>query len=85
MLPDIINAASAAGVYRLSEGCKVTEKAYDLQVAWLYWEALAGLRASGPIVAAEVFPQLVRQLARAPSHKARRDASRRFPYDVLIL
>ena len=86
LVPGLVNAAVAAGVHRLSAGWKVPRKAYELQLTWLYWRALAELRASSSTVpAAEIFQQLVRQLSKVPSHKARRDARRRFPYDVLIL
>lgn len=84
LLPDLVDAAADAGV-RLSEGWKVVERARELQIAWLHWEALAGWNAVGLVEPEVTFRQLVRQLAKVPSHKSRRDARRRFPYDVLIL
>lgn len=84
LLPDLVDAAADTGV-RLSEDWKVAERARELQIAWLHWEALGRWNAVGPVEPEVTFRQLVRQLAKVPSHKSRRDARRRFPYDVLIL
>jgi hypothetical protein len=83
LLPHLVDAVADAGV-RLSEGWKVAERARELQIAWLHWEALACWNAAGPVAPEGAFRQMVRQLAKIPSHKTRREPQRRFPYDVLI-
>lgn len=84
LLPDLVDAATTAGV-GLSEGWKVVDRARELQIIWLHWEALVRWNSASRVETDVAFRQLVRQLAKVPSHKVRRDARQRFPYDVLIL
>ena len=83
LLPSIVDTFSTTSA-QLSEGWSVAGKAQQLQLAWLHWEALARWNSTSPAESEVIFRQLVRQLAKVPSHEARRDANRRFPYDVLI-
>lgn len=85
-LPELMNAAIVAGVDRIAEGRKVVEKAQALETGWLYWEALCRMESTtGVLDTGEIFRQLVRQLTKSPSHKARRAISGHHLYDVLIL
>lgn len=85
-LPELIGAAIEAGEPLLPEGWEVAEKARGLLMAWLHWEAQWRSRLSTlEVDQSEAFRQLIRTLAKIPlSHEARRDAQRRYPYDVII-
>lgn len=86
LLPELTQAfiqSQSSG--KLADGWQVPERARSLQLAWLHWEALWRARSPGPnIDTKEAFRQLVRFLAKALSHKARRAAGGRYPYDVII-
>jgi hypothetical protein len=84
LLPELIEAAIAAGEPP-THGWEAADRAHGLLLAWVHWEAL--YRAESPTLEVnqeEAFRQLVRTLAKVPSHKARRASQRRYPYDVII-
>lgn len=84
-LDELGQSAIAAGEPPEYLGWKVAEKAHGLLLAWVRWEALARSRSSTlEVDREEAFRQLVRTLAKVPSHKARRVSQRRYPYDVII-
>lgn len=62
-------------------------RANPLGLAWLHWEALvrAGSAGSGTNDRRAAFEQLIRYLAREPSHLARRVSGGVFAYDVLVV
>jgi hypothetical protein len=81
----LVNAAIASGNPPVYPDWEAAERAHSLLLAWVHWEALC--RAESPTLEVdqeEAFRQLVRTLARVPSHKARRVSQRRYPYDVII-
>ena len=86
LLPEITQAFIQRRLTReLAEGWQGPERARSLQLAWLHWEALWRARScSSDIDTQEAFRQLVRFLAKAPSHKVRRAVGGRYPYDVII-
>lgn len=84
-IEELVNAAIASGNPPVYADCEVAERARGLLLAWVHWEAL--FRAESPTLEVdqeEAFRQLVRTLAKVPSHKARRVSQRRHPYDVII-
>lgn len=86
LVEDFVDAARQVKELRLSQGWEVVEAAQALQITWLHWEALWRSRVvSSEFDSQEAFRQLVRSLAKVPSHKARRAAGRPHSYDVLIL
>lgn len=86
LLPLLVQAfAETQCLGALSEGWPVPERARDLQLAWLHWEALWKSRSkTADIDRQEAFCQMVRFLAKALSHKTRRAGGGRYPYDVII-
>lgn len=84
-IEELVNAAVATGEPPLCPDWEAAERAHGLLLAWVHWEALC--RAQSPTLEVdqeEAFRQLVRTLAKVPSHKARRVSQRRYPYDVII-
>ncbi len=84
-IEELVNAAIASGNPPVYPDWEVAERARGLLLAWVHWEALC--RAESPTLEVdqeEAFRQLVRTLAKVPSHKARRASQRRYPYDVII-
>lgn len=86
LLPELTQAFIQSRLTReLAEGWQGVERARGLQLAWLHWEALWKARSSVPdIDTQEAFRQMVRFLAKAPSHNVRRAVGGRYPYDVII-
>jgi hypothetical protein len=86
LLPELVEAFTAGQYLRsLAEGWQGPDNAKSLQLAWLHWEAL--WRSRSPkleIDTEEAFRQFIRFLSKAPSHKMRRAAGGRYPYDVII-
>jgi len=68
-----------------SPSWSVPVKARSLQLCWLRWEMLCRSRETTPSEPEMAFQKLVRTLAKAPSHKARREPARQDLYDVLII
>ncbi len=83
-LSELVTAAIAAGEPPLSKGWEGVERAQSLLLVWVHWEALCRAGSPVSIDQEEAFRQLVRTLAKVPSHGARRVSQRRYPYDVII-
>jgi hypothetical protein len=69
----------------LGDGWPGAERTKCFQLAWLHWEALYRSRSAEPeIDTQEAFQKLLIFLSKAQSHKMRRAAGGRYPYDVII-
>lgn len=86
LLPELTQAFIQSRLTReLAEGWQGPEQARSLQLAWLLWSTMWRSRSPVPdIDTQEAFRQLVRFLAKAPSHNVRRAVGGCYPYDVII-